>query len=89
MRLMECVRLRVKDVEFERREIVVRAGKGDKDRVTMLPASLADRLKAHIAVVKKQHDADLVSGRGEVCAQQGRARGGESVGSVSFRLPGR
>lgn len=37
MRLMECVRLRVKDVEFERREIVVRSGKGDKDRVTMLP----------------------------------------------------
>jgi len=66
MRLLEGLRLRVKDVEFSRQEIVIRDGKGAKDRVTMLPASLADRLKAHIAVVKKQHDADLVSGRGEV-----------------------
>ena len=48
MRLLECLRLRMKDVEFTRREIVVREGKGNKDRVTMLPNSLADRLRAQI-----------------------------------------
>lgn len=46
MRLLECLRLRMKDVEFSRREIVVREGKGNKDRVTMLPDSLTDRLRA-------------------------------------------
>lgn len=66
MRVMECVRLRVKDVEFARREIVVRDGKGGKDRVTMLPVSLAERLQTHLRVVKAQHDADLALGRGEV-----------------------
>ena len=66
MRVMECVRLRVKDVEFARREIVVRDGKGGKDRVTMLPVSLAERLQTHLKVVKAQHDADLSAGRGEV-----------------------
>lgn len=52
MRLLEGLRLRVKDVEFTRNEIVVRDGKGGKDRVTMLPASLSERLWAHLAVVK-------------------------------------
>jgi len=66
MRLLEGLRLRVKDIDFVRREIVIRDGKGGKDRVTMLPESLADRLKAHIRVVKAQHDADLAQGRGEV-----------------------
>lgn len=66
MRLLECLRLRVKDVEFTRNEIVVRDGKGGKDRVTMLPNSLADRLKAHVKVVKAQHAADLALDRGEV-----------------------
>jgi len=66
MRLLECLRLRVKDVEFTRNEIVVRDGKGGKDRVTMLPASLSARLKAHLAVVRAQHDADRGLGQGEV-----------------------
>jgi integron integrase len=66
MRLMEAVRLRVKDVDFVRREILVRDGKGAKDRVTMLPASLADRLTAHLRVVKAQHAVDLSQGRGNV-----------------------
>jgi hypothetical protein len=48
MRLMECVRLRVKDVDFERGEILIRDGKGGKDRVTMLPQSLAGLLQAHL-----------------------------------------
>ncbi|MDD5389179.1 MAG: integron integrase [Gallionellaceae bacterium] len=66
MRLLECLRLRVKDVEFSRNEIVVRDGKGGKDRVTMLPSSLSGRLKAHLVVVKAQHVADLALGKGEV-----------------------
>ncbi len=66
MRLLEGLRLRVKDVDFVRREVVIRDAKGGKDRVTMLPESLAERLKAHIRVVKAQHDADLAQGRGEV-----------------------
>jgi integrase len=46
--LMECVRLRVKDVDFPYRQILVRDGKGQKDRVTMLPQSLAEPLKRHL-----------------------------------------
>jgi integron integrase len=66
MRLLECLRLRIKDVEFARREIVVREGKGNKDRVTMLPESLCDRLRVQVDFVKAQHAADLAVGRGEV-----------------------
>ncbi|MDD5295471.1 MAG: integron integrase [Rhodocyclaceae bacterium] len=58
MRLMECVRLRVKDVDFDRHEILVRSGKGDKDRVTMLPASLEGPLRDHIHRVRLLYDAD-------------------------------
>jgi len=63
MRLMECVRLRVKDVEFERREIVVRSGKGDKDRVTMLPGSLVQPLQAHLERVREIWLADRAADR--------------------------
>jgi integron integrase len=66
LRLMEAVRLRVKDVEFSRREVLVRDGKGGKDRVTMLPDRLADPLRDHLARVKRVHDADLAAGYGEV-----------------------
>jgi len=66
MRLMEAVRLRVKDVEFTRHEIVVREGKGFKDRVTMLPEAVVAPLKAHLAKVKVLHDEDLAQGFGEV-----------------------
>jgi len=66
LRIMECLRLRVKDVELTRHEILVREGKGFKDRVTMLPASLIEPLKAHLAKVKALHDEDLVAGYGEV-----------------------
>jgi len=66
MRIMECVRLRVKDVDLERREIVVREGKGAKDRVTMLPLSLVEPLQAHLAKVKLIHGDDLGAGLGEV-----------------------
>jgi integron integrase len=58
MRLMECVRLRVKDVNFERNEIIVRDGKGGKDRVTMLPASLDEPLREHFKRVRVLFEQD-------------------------------
>ncbi|WP_334107457.1 integron integrase [Methylobacillus sp.] len=66
MRLLECLRLRVKDVEFERREIIVRKGKGNKDRVTVLPENLIEPLKAQIAKAQALHQKDLDAGLGEV-----------------------
>ena len=66
MRIMEGVRLRVKDVDFARREILVRDGKGFKDRVTMLPRSIARRLHSHLADVREQHELDLADGLGDV-----------------------
>ncbi|MBU1424410.1 MAG: integron integrase [Gammaproteobacteria bacterium] len=66
MRLMEAVRLRVKDVDFERREILVREGKGFKDRVTMLPETVIDSLNAHMMKVKALHAEDVAQGYGEV-----------------------
>ena len=66
LRLMECCRLRVKDVDFLRSQIVVRAGKGDKDRYTMLPAALVDPLRNHLELVQRQHQHDLKAGFGRV-----------------------
>lgn len=66
MRLMECVRLRVKDVDFARREILIRDGKGEKDRVTMLPESLVTPLQEHLKQVHEQHQRDLAAGYGAV-----------------------
>ncbi len=66
LRIMECLRLRVKDIDFERGEILVRDGKGFKDRVTMLPASVAPVLRDHLVRVAELHRQDLVAGHGEV-----------------------
>jgi integron integrase len=66
LRLRECPKLRVKDVDFGYRQIVVRDGKGAKDRVTMLPAPLVDRLKRQIAYARECHDRDLATGFGTV-----------------------
>ena len=66
MRIMECLRLRVEDVDFSRKEILIRDGKGFKDRVTMLPASLANSLREHSQRVKALHDQDLAAGMGSV-----------------------
>jgi integron integrase len=63
---MECVRLRVKDVDLGRCEILVRDGKGFKDRVTMLPAALVSPLKQHLRRVKDQHHQDMAEGHGSV-----------------------
>ena len=66
MRLMEGLRLRVKDVDFARGQIVVRAGKGDKDRVTMLPECLEEPLRVHLAEVRKTWQKDIQAGYGRV-----------------------
>jgi len=65
-RLLEVLRLRVKDVDFERHQIAVRGGKGDKDRSALLPDRLAGALRAHIAHAKHLHKADLEQGAGWV-----------------------
>jgi integron integrase len=66
LRLMECCRLRVKDIDFSRNEIVVRSGKGDKDRRTMLPLAIRESLMRHLRVVKSRHEEDLKAGLGRV-----------------------
>src|SRR5712691_668767 len=66
LRLLECCRLRVKDVDFEANQLVIRDGKGRKDRVTMLPVAVKAALAAHIERVRQQHQADLRQGAGWV-----------------------
>lgn len=66
MRLMEALRLRVKDIEFTRREIVIREGKGNKDRITVLPENLIDPLQAQLQKVRALHEKDLAAGLGRV-----------------------
>jgi integron integrase len=66
LRIMETLRLRVKDVDFARREILVREGKGFKDRVTMLPLALVQPLKDHLLKVQALHKEDLAAGFGSV-----------------------
>jgi integron integrase len=66
LRLMECVRLRVKDVDFQRKEITVREEKGDKDRITILPTSLEPALRAQVETVRLLHLQDLENGFGSV-----------------------
>lgn len=66
MRLMEVMRLRVQDIDFEQNQIIVRSGKGDKDRITMLPEILIDELKQQLAYVRDVHKKDLSEGFGRV-----------------------
>ncbi|CDS50120.1 Integron integrase IntIPac [Polaromonas sp. CG9_12] len=66
MRLLEALRLRVKDVEFERREIIIREGKGNKDRITVLPENLIVPLQAQLQRTQLIHERDLEAGFGEV-----------------------
>ena len=66
LRLMETVTLRIKDVDFERRELTIRGGKGAKDRRTVLPASAADALREHIPLIRDLHQRDLHAGGGRV-----------------------
>ena len=74
LRLMECLRLRVLDVDLERNEIVVRDGKGGKDRVTMLPPSLKTPLRQHLGRVAEMHERDLAAGWGHVVLPEALSR---------------
>ena len=74
LRLMECMRLRVKDIDFELNEIRVHSGKGDKDRLVPLPESIKPALKIHLERVKLIHEHDLTEGNGEVYLPQALAR---------------
>jgi len=74
LRLMECVELRVKDVHFDRGEVVVRDGKGGKDRVTMLPASLRASLAQQLEARRRLHQQDLTRSRGSVWLPDGLCR---------------
>jgi integron integrase len=66
LRLMECVRLRVKDLDFHYNQIAVRSGKGEKDRITILPQAVKEPLRKHLAKVRLLHEEDLLDGFGEV-----------------------
>lgn len=66
LRLMECVRLRVQNLDFAYHQITVRDGKGARDRLTMLPRALAEPLQRHLAKVKLLHEEDLLAGYGDV-----------------------
>jgi integrase len=90
LRLLECARLRTKDVDFATNQIVVRTGKGDKDRVTMLPASVKPRLARHLDGVRRQHQRDIERGAGwvELPDALGRKYSGASGVGVAVGLPG-
>jgi len=66
LRLMECLRLRIQDIDFSRNEILIRDGKGAKDRITMLPESLKASIQEHLKKVKLIHERDLAEGWGRV-----------------------
>ncbi|OFW25597.1 MAG: hypothetical protein A3H97_03210 [Acidobacteria bacterium RIFCSPLOWO2_02_FULL_65_29] len=64
LRIQDCLELRVKDIDFDWNQIVVRRGKGQKDRLTMLPVAARERLRTHLDEVKRQHERDLANGVG-------------------------
>ena len=66
LRIMECMRLRVKDIDFDNHQIIVRDGKGENDRFTILPDSLIQPLQLHFRYVKSLHEKDLADGFGSV-----------------------
>lgn len=74
LRLQECLEMRVKDVDFERREITIRRGKGGKDRRVMLPDVVREPLARHLGDVKRQHEKDLAAGFGRVVLPEALAR---------------
>ena len=74
MRLMECLRLRVKDIDFELHTITLHDTKSNRDRVTVLPQVVVEPLKLHLAKVKAQHEEDLASGSGRVALPGALAR---------------
>jgi integron integrase len=74
LRLMECLRLRVQDLDFNQNQITIRDGKGDKDRMTMFPESVKKTLVEHLSKVKKIHESDIAKGFGRVLMPNALAR---------------
>jgi len=74
LRLLECLRLRIQDVDFGQRQLFIRDGKGGKDRVSLLPQELATDLQAHIERVIQRHQTDLIEGFGRVYLPEALAR---------------
>jgi len=74
LRIIECLRLRVHDIDFDMKALTVRSGKGDKDRVTTFPPSLQSPLEAHLVHVRIVHEGDLANGYGEVYLPHALAR---------------
>jgi integron integrase len=74
LRIMEAVRLRVKDIDYQMKQLTVRSGKGDKDRFTTFPATLTPLLQNHLARVKTLHQQDLAQGHGAVYLPHALAR---------------
>src|ERR1039457_4624648 len=74
LRLLELLRLRIQDIDFERNQIVVRGGKGDKDRVTILPDKLKLELQEHLKRIRILWEADVREGFGEVYLPEALAR---------------
>jgi len=66
LRLLECANLRIKDIDFDARQVIVRSGKGRKDRITLLPETIRENLASHLDRVYAQHQRDLRSGAGHV-----------------------
>lgn len=66
LRLMECVQLRVKDIDFSTSQIIVKAGKGNKDRVTMLPAAVKEPLAKHLDRIRRLHECEVTQSLGRV-----------------------
>ncbi|HET7230941.1 MAG TPA: integron integrase [Longimicrobium sp.] len=90
LRLLEALRLRVKDIDFEKRSLVVRQGKGDKDRTTMLPERLREPLMEHLEKVRKLHQRDLDGGFGAVELPHALARkkpGAEKTWAWQYVFP--
>jgi integron integrase len=81
LRIMEAVRLRVRDLDFEMKTVTVRSGKGGRDRVTMLSESLIPVLQAHLEGVKAQHELDLAQGHGQVCLPDALERENPAAGT--------
>jgi integron integrase len=92
LRQAECLNLRIKDIDFGMHEIIVRSGKGGKDRRTLLPETLTERLESQVENVRHLHEVDLAHGYGEVYIPPALARKFPSAGKVTawqFVFPSR
>lgn len=86
LRLMECVSLRVKDLDFQRNQVAVRQGKGARDRTALLPLRARDGLRAQVEVAAARHRLELLAGRGEVDLPQGlRAKAPHAAKSLGWQ----